>query len=95
MRNNGLISKIVSSDFEEEVLFLIEKYFNNKDVIFFLAEIVWHGKFSKCIPLLKPIALDQSRDMYSRRISIRAIMSCANTIEKIELWTELNKNEEI
>lgn len=95
IRDNDSISKIVSSDFEEEVLFLIQKYFNNEDVIFSLGKIVWQGKFRKCIPLLKPIALDQARDMYSRRISIRAIMSCTNRIEKIELWTKLNENEEI
>lgn len=95
IRDNDSISKIVSSDFEEEVLFLIQKYFNNEDVIFSLGKIVWQGKFSKCIPLLKPIALDQARDMYSRRIAIRAIMSCTNRIEKIELWKKLNENEEI
>ncbi|ADY81877.1 hypothetical protein BDGL_001291 [Acinetobacter pittii PHEA-2] len=95
IRDNDSISKIVNSDLEDDVLSLIAKYFENKEVIFFLGRMVWQAKFNKCIPLLISIALDPSRDIYSRRVSIRAIMSCSTKIEKFEFWTKLNKNEEI
>ncbi|GEA69359.1 hypothetical protein PA3_35170 [Acinetobacter pittii] len=94
MRDNDSISKIVNFDFEEEVLSFINKYFKNEGVIIFLGKIVWQAKLKNCISLLKPIALDQSRDIYSRRISIRAIMAYASRIEKTELWTKLNEGEE-
>ncbi|WP_224991979.1 NACHT domain-containing protein [Acinetobacter pittii] len=95
IRDNDSISKIVNSDLEDDVLSLIEKYFKNKEVIFFLGRMVWQAKFNKCIPLLISIALDLSRDIYSRRVSIRAIMSCSTKTEKIKFWKKLNENEEI
>ncbi|ENU09368.1 NACHT domain-containing protein [Acinetobacter calcoaceticus] len=93
-RDNDSISKIVNSDLEDDVLSLIKKYFENEEVIFFLGRMVWQAKFNKCIPLLISIALNPSRDIYSRRVSIRAIMSCTTKTEKIEFWINLNQSEE-
>lgn len=94
VRDNDSIAKIANSDLEEEVLSLIQTYSENDDVIFFLGRMVWQGKFTKCISLLKPMALDSIRSMYSRRVSTRAIMACGTRAEKIELWTELNQSKE-
>ena len=95
IRDNDSIAKITTNDLESDVHSLIQTYFENDDVIFFLGRMVWQGHLKSCIPLLKPIALDLSRNIYSRQVSIRAIMSCATKDEKIELWTKINENDEI
>lgn len=94
IRDNDSIAKITDFDLEDEVLSLIEIYYDNEDVIFFLGRVVWLGKFTKCISLLTSIALDSKRSMYSRRISTRAIMACGAREEKFDLWANLNQSGE-
>lgn len=94
IRDNDSIAKITDFDLEDEVLSLIKTYHDNEDVIFFLGRMVWQGKFTKCISLLTPIALDSKRSMYSRRVSARAIMACGSREEKIDLWANLNQSGE-
>ncbi|QAB41121.1 hypothetical protein EHF38_12565 [Acinetobacter baumannii] len=94
IRDNDSIAKIIDFDLEDEVLSLIKTYYDNEDVIFFLGRMVWQGKFTKCISLLTPIALDSKRSMYCRRVSTRAIMSCGEREEKVNLWVNLNQSGE-
>lgn len=91
IRDNDSIAKITDFDLEDEVLSLIKIYYDNEDVIFFLGRMVWQGKFTKCLSLLTSIALDAKRNMYSRRVSIRAIMACGEREQKVNLWTNLNQ----
>ncbi|EXB49425.1 NACHT domain-containing protein [Acinetobacter sp. 1000160] len=91
IRDNDSIAKIADFDLEDEVLSLIKIYYDNEDVIFFLGRMVWKGKFTKCLSLLTSIALDSKRNMYSRRVSTRAIMACGQREQKVNLWTNLNQ----
>ncbi|MFV5639818.1 NACHT domain-containing protein [Acinetobacter oleivorans] len=94
IRDNDSIAKIADFELENEVLSLIQTYYQNDEVIFFLGRLVWQGKFSKCLSLLRSIALDSTRNMYSRRVSTRAIIACGTREEKIDIWTTLNQNGE-
>lgn len=91
IRDNDSIAKITDFDLEDEVLSLIKIHYDNEDVIFFLGRMVWQGKFTKCLSLLTSIALDSKRNMYSRRVSIRAIMACGEREQKVDLWVNLNQ----
>lgn len=94
IRDNDSIAKITDFDLEDEVLSLIKIYYDNEDVIFFLGRMVWQGKFTKCISLLRQIALDSKRSMYSRRVSTRAVMACGEREDKVNLWVNLNQSGE-
>ena len=91
IRDNDSIAKITDFDLEDEVLSLIKIHYDNEDVIFFLGRMVWQGKFTKCLSLLTSIALDSKRNMYSRRVSTRAIMACGEREQKVDLWVNLNQ----
>ncbi|MFC6630527.1 hypothetical protein ACFQAR_12065 [Acinetobacter beijerinckii] len=94
IRDNDSIAKITDFDLEDEVLLLIKTYYDNEDVIFFLGRMVWQGRFTKCLSLLTSIALDSKRNMYSRRVSTRAIMACGEREQKVDLWANLNQTGE-
>ncbi|MCX5468110.1 hypothetical protein [Acinetobacter nematophilus] len=94
IRDNDSIAKIIDFELEDEVLSLIKTYYDNEDVIFFLGRMAWQGKFTKCISLLTSIALDSKRNIYSRRVSTRAIMACGEKEQKVELWGNLNHSGE-
>ncbi|GAB3047891.1 hypothetical protein GCM10027155_12160 [Acinetobacter apis] len=90
---NSAVTKIANADLETLVVSLINQYIDNDNAIFFLAQMAWQGRYTQATTTLKLIALDSSRDVYLRRISIRAIIGSSNDQNKYELWTDLNKKK--
>ena len=91
MMHNDNIAQIASQDLESKTDILIQQYFDNKDVIFFLARLVWKGKMTKCLSSLFPIALDINNDVHTRAVCVRAIMDCSDSEGQIEIWRKLNE----
>lgn len=91
MIHNDDIARIASKDIENKTDILIQQYSSNKDVIFFLARLVWKGKMTKCLSSLFPIALDINNDVHTRAVCVRAIMDCSDSEGQIEIWHKLNE----
>lgn len=91
MIHNDDIARIASKDIENKTDILIQQYSSNKDVIFFLARLVWKGKMTKCLSSLFPIALDIDNDVHTRAVCVRAIMDCSDSEGQIEIWRKLNE----
>lgn len=90
MMHNEDIARIASQDLENHTDELIQQYFSNKDVIFFLARLAWKGNMVKCLPSLLPIALDITNDVHTRAVCIRTIICCGQRANQIDLWQSLN-----
>ncbi len=90
-RDNKAIARIANQDLAEKTQELIKEYCNNDDAIFFLGRLVWQGKMSKCTKLLFDIAADNSREIYARIASTRAVMSCGSSKQKQALWKNINE----
>lgn len=89
VRDNTAISRIAQADLSEDTLALIQQYFDNDDVIFFLGRLVWQGAMPDCVPPLLKIATDPERGKYARIASARAVMSCGSGAQKDSLWQSL------
>jgi hypothetical protein len=88
-RDNTAIARIALADLTNDALALIQQYFDNDDVIFFLGRLVWQGAMSDCVPPLLLIAKDAGRGKYARIASARAVMTCGSAAQKDDLWRAL------
>jgi hypothetical protein len=87
--DNTAISRIAQADLTNDVLALIQQYFDNDDVIFFLGRLVWQGAMSDCVLPLLLIARNAGRGKYARIASARAVMTCGSAAQKDDIWQAL------
>jgi len=92
-RDNGAIARIANPDLSEDTHQLINKYGDNDDAIFFLGRLVWLGEMASCVTPLVAIAVDNSRGIYARIASTRAVMTCGTVAQKKSLWQGFNKSD--
>jgi len=92
-RDNNAIARIANQDLSGDTQQLIEEYSDNDDAIFFLGRLVWQGEMVGCVAPLVAIALDNSRGIYARRVSARAVMTCGSVEQKCILWQRLNESD--
>jgi hypothetical protein len=90
-RDNSAISRIANLDLSEDAQQLINEFKNNDDAIFFLGRLVWQGEMASCVTPLITIAIDNSRGIYARIASARAVMTCGTIEQKQTLWQKLNE----
>jgi len=92
-QDNSAIARIANSDLTEDVQQLINKYVDNDDAIFFLGRLVWQGEMASCVAPFVAIAVDDTRGIYARIASTRAVMTCGFAEQKQSLWHQLNKSD--
>ncbi len=92
--DNSAIARIANPDLTEDTQLLIGKYGENDDAIFFLGRLVWQGGMASCTGPFLNIAVDNTRGIYARMVSIRAVMTCGTVEEKQGLWRRLNGSDE-
>ncbi len=92
-RDNSAIARIANSDLSADTLELINEYSNNDDAVFFLGRLVWQGEMASCAAPFVAIAVDNSRGIYARIASARAVMTCGSVEQKQCLWQQLNVEE--
>lgn len=92
-RDNSAIARIASRDLSENTFNLIEQYRDDDEAIFFLGRLVWQGDMKDCVSSMIEIAADPLRGIYARIASARAVMSCGNEEQKIDLWQRVNEDE--
>lgn len=90
VRYNSAIAMIAKEDLVNTVSMLIDKYYFNDDVIFFLSRLLWQINQPLCLDRMISIATDCNRGLYARIGATRAIMTTAPDEQKISLWQELN-----
>ena len=90
-QDNNAIARIAQPDLTDETLSLINEYIAHDDAVFFLGRVVWQGKMLECVPPLLAVAHDPTRDIYSRIVATRAVMSCGTAEQKSSLWDNLLK----
>ncbi|MFH2001005.1 MAG: hypothetical protein ABIK28_15090 [Planctomycetota bacterium] len=91
--DNSAIAQIAKPDLSEDTLHLINKNYDNDDAIFFLGRLVWQGEMASCIAPFIDITVDNSRDIYTRRVSVHAVMTCGSIEQKQRMWQRLNKSD--
>ncbi|TVT50097.1 MAG: hypothetical protein FHK82_16590, partial [Sedimenticola thiotaurini] len=91
-RDNSAIARIANPDLTEYAQQLIEKFGTSDDAIFFLGRLVWQGEMEECTPSLVAIATDNSRGIYARIASVRAVMTCGSFEQRQSLWQQLNES---
>lgn len=92
-RDNCAIARIANPDLSIDTQQLIDKLYDNDEAVFFLGRLVWQGEMASCVITLVAIALDNSRGIYARIASARAVMTCGSVDQKRDLWKELNKSD--
>lgn len=92
--DNAEIAKVAHADLQDYVLTLIEKHFDNDDAIFVLGRLVWQGEMRNCVACLADVAVNSTRGIYARLISIRAVACLGSPEELYTLWRSLNANVE-
>jgi hypothetical protein len=92
-RDNSAIARIAKSDLSADTLQHINEYGNNDDAVFFLGRLVWQGEMASCAAPFVAIAVDNSRGIYARIASARAVMTCGSVEQKQCLWRQLNEND--
>lgn len=90
-RDNSAIARIANPDLSGDTQQLIKEYDYNDDAIFFLGRLVWQGEMASCVAPFIAIAVDNSRGIYARRASVRAVMTCGTIEQKQSLWHQLNE----
>ena len=90
-QDNNAIARIAQPDLTDETLSLIKKYIAHDDAVFFLGRVVWQGKMLECVPPLFAVAHDPMRDIYSRIVATRTVMSCGTAEQRSTLWDNLLK----
>ena len=88
-QDNNAIARIAQPDLTDETLSLMERYIAHDDAVFFLGRLVWQGKMFECVPPLLTVAHDPMRDIYSRIVATRAVMSCGTAEQRSSLWDTL------
>lgn len=91
-RDNNAIARIANPDLSGEAHKLVNAYSDNDDAIFFLGRLVWQGEMINCVEPFIGIALDNTRGIYARRVSVRAVMTCGSEEQKQLLWQKLNES---
>lgn len=92
-RDNNAIARIANPDLTVDTQQLIEEYVDNDDAIFFLGRLVWQGELERCVPPFIAIAVDNTRGIYARIASARAVMTCGSNEQKQSLWQGLNERD--
>jgi hypothetical protein len=92
-RDNSAIARIANSDLSADTLQHINEYDNNDDAVFFLGRLVWQGEMASCAAPFIAIAVDNSRGIYARIASARAVMTCGSVEQKQCLWRQLNEGD--
>jgi hypothetical protein len=87
--DNAAVARIAQADLSEDTARLIDLHGESDDVIFFLARVVWLGEMAACADRLVTVALDRSRDVYARIVSLRAAASLGGAQRRKELWASL------
>ena len=87
--DNSAVAMIAQPDLTNEILSLIERHSAHDKAIFFLGRLIWLGKLQKCVPPFLAIAIDPKRDIYTRMVSVRAVMSCGIDKQRSLLWNDL------
>lgn len=92
-RDNSAIARIANLDLSDDTQQLINEYGGNDDAIFFLGRLVWQGEMASCVAPFVAIAIDNSRGIYARIASARAVMTCGSVEQKQSLWQRLNESD--
>uniref|UniRef100_UPI0013152B6F hypothetical protein n=1 Tax=Marinobacterium profundum TaxID=1714300 RepID=UPI0013152B6F len=92
-RDNSAIARIANPDLSDDTQQLINEYVDNDDAIFFLGRLVWQGEMACCTASFVNIAADNSRGIYARMASARAVMTCGSFGQKNSLWQQINEGE--
>jgi len=87
--DNSQLARIAQQDLAEEARALITAHSSSDDAIFFLARLVWQGKMAVAAEALVPVALDRSRDDYTRIVSVRAVATILEEHAGEMLWADL------
>ncbi|MDT8303379.1 MAG: hypothetical protein RQ760_18010 [Sedimentisphaerales bacterium] len=92
-RDNSAIARIANIDLSEKTQQLVKEHGENDDAIFFLGRLVWQGEMTSCVEPFVDFALDNTRGLYARRVSVRAVMTCGSDEQKQRLWHKFNEND--
>ena len=93
-RDNSAIARIANQDLAGDTKQLIDEFSDNDDAIFFLGRLVWQGGMVNCVTPFVDITADNTRGIYARIASARAIMTCGSDEQKQLLWDNLNENND-
>ena len=93
LQNNNAIAMIAKPDLADETLALIERHFDDDEVIYFLGKLVWQGSYQDCVLPLITIASDPNRGLYTRIVATRAVMGCSTDEQKSSFWNRLLADE--
>jgi hypothetical protein len=88
--SNTEVARIAQGDLADETRKLLLKHTDNEQVVFFLGRMVWQGQMATVAPELRSIAVDPSRDLYSRIVAVRAIGASSGGDDIVDMWTSIN-----
>ncbi|WP_145517474.1 NACHT domain-containing protein [Yersinia mollaretii] len=95
VRYNNAIALIAKTDLVDTISVLIDEYYTNDDVIFFLGRLLWQINQPVCLDKMMSVAADSERNIYSRIGAVRSIMTTASDAIKTSLWQKLNSESDI
>lgn len=88
--DNSAIARIAQPDLEDQVLGLIASHRANDEALFLLGRLVWQGELARCAVPLAAVAADQSRGIYARMVSIRAVATVGTAEQLHTMWRAIN-----
>lgn len=89
-RYNSSISLIAKEDLVKTISTLIDKYYYNDEVIYFLCRLLWQSNLPAGQEKMFSVATDCNKGIYTRISAIRAFMTTASNEKKLSLWSRLN-----
>lgn len=86
MDERSSVQRFVSSDLVEEVKRLIEEYTHNQRVVYFLLQLVLHGRMHQALQEAVSFALNQSSETYVRVTAIETVklLGAVEDLERIK-----------
>lgn len=87
--DNDAISRIAEPDLSDDVLRLIDEHRETDSALFFLARLVWQGEMTACVRRMAEIAVDHSRDRYSRIAAVRAVATAGTNEDLDAIWDRI------
>ena len=92
--DTAAVQRFANIDIVDDIKVLIENYKNNSNVVSFLLRMIWQGRLKQLLPDVKPFALNNLSDDYTRIAAFRAVKEIGSDSDFNEILQTFLTQEE-